>query len=152
MPGARQPVPGSIARRSPAGGARMKIVIYGLTITSSWGNGHATTYRSLAKALARKGHKIYFIEKDVEWYHNNRDLPQPEFCTVTLYQDWSREGRDLVAYATDADVVLIGSYFPDAIAATGALMNAGLGPVLFYDIDTPITMAQLREQGRTAYL
>jgi spore maturation protein CgeB len=130
----------------------MKIVIYGLTITSSWGNGHATTYRSLAKALARKGHRIYFIEKDVEWYHNNRDLPEPEFCTVRLYEHCARDARELVALAADADVVLIGSYFPDAIAVTRALVNADFGPILFYDIDTPITMSQLREQGRTAYL
>lgn len=130
----------------------MKIVIYGLTITSSWGNGHATTYRSLAKALARKGHRIEFVEKDVEWYRNNRDLPEPEFCSVHLYEQWGREARELVALAADADVVLIGSYFPDAIAATRALVNADYGPLLFYDIDTPITIAQLREQGRTAYL
>jgi len=130
----------------------MKIVIYGLTITSSWGNGHATTYRSLAKALARKGHKIHFVEKDVEWYHNNRDLPQPDFCTVRLYEDWARENRELIALASDADVTLVGSYFPDAIDASRALLNAGYGPVLFYDIDTPITMVQLRDQGRTTYL
>jgi len=130
----------------------MKIVIYGLTITSSWGNGHATTYRSLAKALARKGHHIYFVEKDVEWYHNNRDLPAPDFCSVRLYEQWARDGRDLVALAADADVILIGSYFPDAIAATRALVNADYGPILFYDIDTPITMSQLREHGKTPYL
>jgi spore maturation protein CgeB len=130
----------------------MKIVIYGLTITSSWGNGHATTYRSLSRALARKGHKIHFVEKDAEWYRNNRDLPQPDFCQVHLYEDWLRDGRDLIALASDADVVLVGSYFPDAIAASRALFNAGYGPVLFYDIDTPITMAQLRECGRTSYL
>ena len=130
----------------------MKIVIYGLTITSSWGNGHATTYRSLAKALARKGHEIYFIEKDVEWYRDNRDLPEPEFCTIRLYEDWIRECRELIAMSADADVILVGSYFPDAIAATRALLNAGYGPILFYDIDTPITMAKLREQGGTDYL
>ena len=130
----------------------MKIVIYGLTITCSWGNGHATTYRSLSKALARKGHRIWFVEKDVEWYHNNRDLPEPEFCTVRLYEQWAREARELIALAADADVILIGSYFPDAIAATRALVNADYGPLLFYDIDTPITISQLREQGRTAYL
>src|SRR4051812_7834769 len=119
MPGAPQARgPRSFSGRIPPRGERMKIVIYGLTITSSWGNGHATTYRSLAKALARKGHKILFIEKDVEWYRSNRDLPQPEFCAVRLYEHWAREGRDLVALAADADVVLIGSYFPDAIAAT----------------------------------
>src|SRR3954470_6219476 len=110
-PAPRAP-PRSLAQGIPHRGARMKIVIYGLTITSSWGNGHATTYRSLARALARKGHKIWFVEKDVEWYHNNRDMPEPEFCTVRLYEQWSREGRDLVGLAADAGVILVGSYFP----------------------------------------
>lgn len=130
----------------------MRIVIYGLAITSSWGNGHATTYRSLAKALARKGHRIHFVEKDEEWYHNNRDMPEPEFCAVHIYDDWKRSATELVRLAANADAVVIGSYFPDAISATKALLDAGSGPLLFYDIDTPITVAQLRANGRTAYL
>lgn len=130
----------------------MKIVIYGLTITSSWGNGHATTYRSLAKALARKGHSIDFIERDVEWYRSNRDLPEPEFCTVHLYDDWQASSARLLRLAADADAIVIGSYFPDAIEATKSLLDAGRGPLLFYDIDTPITMSKLRANGRTEYL
>ncbi|MBV8674753.1 MAG: glycosyltransferase, partial [Acidobacteriaceae bacterium] len=130
----------------------MKIVIYGLTITSSWGNGHATTYRSLIKALARKGHRVQFIEKDVEWYRSNRDLPDPEFCTLRLYEDWAAERTTLMRAAADADAIVIGSYFPDAIAMTKALLDAGYGPLLFYDIDTPITLAQLRQRGATEYL
>jgi len=130
----------------------VKIVIYGLTITSSWGNGHATTYRSLCKALARRGHHIHFVEKDVEWYRSNRDLPKPTFCTVHLYEDWATESATLLQLATDADVVVIGSYFPDAIATANELFSAGRCPVLFYDIDTPITMAQLRSNRATGYL
>ena len=130
----------------------MKIVIYGLTITSAWGNGHATTYRSLVNALAKRGHRIHFIEKDADWYRANRDLPAPAFCKVHLYNDWSAEERPLVNLAMDADAVIVGSYFPDAIAATHALLAAGCGPVLFYDIDTPITMTKLRAQGRCEYL
>jgi spore maturation protein CgeB len=130
----------------------MKIVIYGLTLTSAWGNGHATTYRSLIKALRRLGHCVRFIEKDVEWYRNNRDLPQPEFCTVRLYDDWSADKSSLIRESADADAIVIGSYFPDAIAATRALLDAGYGPLLFYDIDTPITMSQLRETGGCEYL
>lgn len=130
----------------------MKIVIYGLAITSSWGNGHATTYRSLAKALARKGHHIHFVERDEEWYHNNRDMPEPEFCTVHIYDNWRRSRTELIRLAAGADAVVIGSYFPDAIAATESLLDNGSEPLLFYDIDTPITVAQLRANGRTAYL
>ena len=130
----------------------MKIVLYGLTITSSWGNGHATTYRSLLKALAARGHSITFIEKDVEWYRSNRDLPDPPYCTVRLYEDWQREARSLLAIAQDADAVVVGSYFPDAILASRELLSARNRPVLFYDIDTPITLASLRKVGHTDYL
>ncbi len=130
----------------------MNLVIFGLTITSAWGNGHATTYRSLIKAFALRGHRVRFVEKDVEWYRNNRDLPEPRFCTVRLYQDWEMEEASLVREAQAADAVMIGSYFPDAIRATRALLGAGAGPLLFYDIDTPITIAQLRAHGQCEYL
>ncbi len=130
----------------------MKIVVYGLTITSSWGNGHATTYRSLIRALARRGHTIHFVEKDVEWYRSHRDLPQPAFCTVHLYESWTQEEAKLIAASRDADVVVIGSYFPDAVAATSALPASVSAPLLFYDIDTPITLAALRGHGAIEYL
>jgi spore maturation protein CgeB len=127
----------------------VKIVFYGLTITSSFGNGHATTYRSLCRALSRRGHRVHFIEKDVEWYRNHRDLPAPDFCEVQLYECWSSH---VLQASSDADVVVVGSYFPDAIAATHALLNAGHGPILFYDIDTPVTLAELCRYGKTSYL
>jgi spore maturation protein CgeB len=88
----------------------------------------------------------------VEWYRGNRDLPAPGFCTVQLYENWTVEERSLIRQAVDADAVVIGSYFPDAIQATRALLEAGCGPILFYDIDTPVTLAQLRNRGRCEYL
>ena len=130
----------------------MKIVVYGLTVTSSWGNGHATTYRSLLKALHRRGHQIHFVEKDVEWYRSNRDLPEPEFCTVHLYDSWNEQHRALLALSRDADAVVVGSYFPNAIEVTRALGEFDSAPIFFYDIDTPITMAQLRRTGKTDYV
>jgi spore maturation protein CgeB len=130
----------------------MKIVIFGLTITSSWGNGHGTTYRSLAKALAARGHSIYFIEKDVEWYRSNRDLPRPSYCKVQLYDEWADSRNELLGISSDADAIVIGSYYSDAIAATEALLQAGSAPILFYDIDTPVTLSRLRTHGSTDYL
>ncbi|HXS77848.1 MAG TPA: glycosyltransferase [Terracidiphilus sp.] len=130
----------------------MKIVIYGLAITSSWGNGHATTYRSLCKALARRGHQIHFVEKNLEWFRDNRDMPHPEFCKVHLYTDWGESERSLIRLSKDADAILVGSYFQDAIAAAEALLETGYGPMIFYDIDTPITIAKLRSEGRSEYI
>lgn len=130
----------------------MKIVIFGLTITSAWGNGHATTFRSLVKALARRGHRVEFIEKNVEWYKNNRDLAKPEYCKLRLYTNWKSSRRALVQTCSDANAVILGSYFPDAINATKAIVEAGFGPIFFYDIDTPITLAGLRAKRSADYL
>ncbi len=131
----------------------MKIVILGLSITSSWGNGHATTYRALCRELWRRGHAITFVEKDVEWYRSNRDLPHPQYVNLQLYRDWMADGAGVVRTAVrDADVVVVGSYFPDAIRATEYLKQECAAPLLFYDIDTPITLAALRLHGQCEYL
>lgn len=130
----------------------MRVVFLGLTITSSWGNGHATTYRSLCQALAERGHEIVFVEKDVSWYRGSRDLPDPAFCSLVLYEDWRAVKGDVLQLARQADMVVIGSYFPDAIAAASLLFDADVAPVLFYDIDTPVTVAALRAEGRAEYI
>src|SRR5881275_3326338 len=93
-----------------------RIVILGLSITSSWGNGHATTYRGLLRELDRAGHDIVFLERDQPWYANNRDMPQPPFCETHLY-DSVRELRSRFRNEIrQADCVIVGSYVPDGIA------------------------------------
>jgi spore maturation protein CgeB len=130
----------------------MKIVIFGLSITSSWGNGHATTFRALCQALHARGHHIVFFEKNVEWYSSNRDLPAPTFCTVRLYQDWDEILPAVRSELSDADVAVLGSYFPNGIAVAQEIFDSPAQVKTFYDIDTPITVAGLREKGETEYL
>lgn len=129
----------------------MNIVILGLSITSSWGNGHATTYRSLARALKTRGHRITFFERDVEWYASNRDMPEPEFCAVHIYEQWRDIVPQLRRHLADGDVALVGSYFPDAPLAMEEVFDSLVPVKAFYDIDTPITLAGLRAGG-TDYL
>src|SRR6185312_7159718 len=130
----------------------MKIVVFGLSITSAWGNGHATTFRALFEALHRRGHNIVFYEKDVEWYASNRDLPEPPSCRLRLYENWKDIASEARRELSSADVGLVGSYFPDGISAIDQLLDSSVAVKAFYDIDTPITVAALREQGRTEYL
>jgi spore maturation protein CgeB len=130
----------------------MKIVIFGLSITSSWGNGHATTFRALCQALHARGHRIVFFEKNVEWYSSNRDLPEPAFCTVQLYEDWQLILPKVRAELRDADVAILGSYFPDGVTAAQEIFDSRARVKTYYDIDTPITVAALRETGQTDYL
>jgi spore maturation protein CgeB len=127
----------------------MKISILGLTITSAWGNGHATTYRSLCQALAARGHSICFLEKNAPWYSEHRDLPAPSFCEVTLYGHWHEAAPWLAETVTGSDLIIVGSYFPDGIAAAQHLFEHARCPIFFYDIDTPVTVERLREEGET---
>jgi len=130
----------------------MKIVVFGLSITSAWGNGHATTFRALLGALHRRGHDIVFYEKDVKWYASNRDLPAPPYCRLRLYQNWSEIRTEVRRELSDATVGLVGSYFPDGIAVIDELLDTPKAVKAFYDIDTPITIARLRRQNQTEYL
>jgi spore maturation protein CgeB len=130
----------------------MKIVIFGLSITSTWGNGHGTTYRSLCRALHERGHQIVFFERDLEWYRDNRDLPNPEFCTLVLYEDWAAVLPRARQELNDCDAAMVGSYFPDGYLALDALFSSSTPVKAFYDIDTPITVAALRTTGRTDYI
>src|SRR5947209_15430409 len=130
----------------------MKITIFGLAITSSWGNGHATTFRALCSALHARGHRIVFFEQDCEWYASNRDLPGPPFCDVEFYERWDDALPKVHKHLADSDVAVIGSYFPDGIAAIKEVLDSSVQVKAFYDIDTPITLSALRETGSTPYL
>lgn len=129
----------------------MRIVILGLTITSSWGNGHATTFRGLVRGLVRRGHSVLFLERDKPWYAGNRDLPLPPYGETRLY-DGMHELETTWSHAIrDADLVIIGSYVPDGIAVARLVQRVARGMTAFYDIDTPVTLAALAD-GRCEYL
>ena len=125
----------------------MKVVVFGLSVTSSWGNGHASTYRALLAALHQRGHRIVFFEKDEEWYASNRDLPSPDFCEVRLFEQWRSVMGSVRRELAACDVAILGSYFPEGIRAADELINSKVAGKIFYDIDTPITLNKLRAGG-----
>lgn len=129
----------------------MKIVILGLSITSTWGNGHATTFRSLLRALSARKHAILFLERDVEWYANQRDMAEPPFCQLGLYKTLTDLKDRFRADVRAADLVIVGSYVPEGVAVAGWITRQAQGPVAFYDLDTPVTVAKLAK-GDHEYL
>jgi spore maturation protein CgeB len=122
----------------------LRIVILGLSLTSAWGNGHATTYRALLKALHRRGHRILFLERDVAWYAAHRDLPDPSFAELGLYMDLVELQQQYTDEVRSADMVIVGSYVPDGVAVGDWAVRTAKGLTAFYDIDTPVTLAKLR--------
>lgn len=127
----------------------LDIVVLGLSLSSSWGNGHATTYRALLKGLDAEGHRLLFLERDVPWYAQNRDLATPGFCALSFYRDVP----DLLARFSNrlasADAVVVGSYLPDGVRIIDALHALRSEGLCFYDIDTPVTLAKLDRADET---
>lgn len=121
----------------------MRIAIFGLSLSSSWGNGHATTYRSLVKGLAAGGHRVSFYERDVPWYANNRDAAGFDYCHLHLYQDLDELSQHFRGDIGRADAVIVGSYVPEAPRLIDWLESAVQGQLCFYDIDTPVTLEAL---------
>jgi spore maturation protein CgeB len=129
----------------------LHLVVLGLSLSSSWGNGHATTYRALLKAFAARGHRVTFLERDVPWYGGaHRDLADPDFCELIFYRDQD-DLRRQAALLRQADAVMVGSYVPEGVPVGGWAQVQAQGPVAFYDIDTPVTLAKL-EAGDEEYL
>jgi spore maturation protein CgeB len=129
----------------------LDIVIIGLTITSSWGNGHATTFRSLVKELNKRGHKVTFLEHDKPWYASQRDLPNPPFCQTQLYASVEELKQQYETIVRNADMVVVGSYVPQGIDVGTWVNKTSEGVRAFYDIDTPVTIAQV-QKGACEYL
>jgi len=120
----------------------VKLVVLGLSLSSAWGNGHATTYRALLRAFAARGHDILFLERDVPWYADHRDLPAPGWCRLELYPDLNALEQWRGEIET-ADAVIVGSYVPDGVLVGEFVQRTARGVTAFYDIDTPVTLAKL---------
>ena len=130
----------------------MKIVIFGLTMSSSWGNGHATLWRGLCRALATLGHECVFFERDVPYYAHARDCAAFPYATLELYSDWP-EARPRVANALrDADAAIVTSYCPDALDAAQEMFDLDCATTVFYDLDTPVTLSLLQAGENVPYI
>jgi spore maturation protein CgeB len=128
-----------------------RLVVFGLSLSSSWGNGHAPTFRGLLRALADRGWSITFFEREVEWYRSNCDLPEPAFCDLRFYDNWPAVRQEVAAAVQGADVVLVGSLVADGSAIIDWLARRNR-PLFFYDIDTPITLERFGHTRETEYL
>jgi spore maturation protein CgeB len=129
----------------------MRFVIFGLTVSSSWGNGHATLWRGLCRALGRSGHAVTFFERDVPYYANHRDFLHPSDFNLRLYQDWDSVKVQARQELDNADCAMVTSYCPDGCVAADLVLSAAALRT-FYDLDTPVTLNTLAHQGEVSYI
>lgn len=134
------------------GESNMKLVVFGLTMSSSWGNGHATLWRGLFRALCERGHEPVFFERDVEYYAAHRDMPQLPAGRLCLYSNWEEARAAAMQELAGADVGMVTSYCPDGVAASELVLGSAVPMRCFYDMDTPVTLDCLRAGKPIAYL
>ncbi len=125
---------------------KLTITFIGLTISSSWGNGHATTFRSLVKGLAEEGHHVHFLERDVPWYASHRDFEKFAYCQLDFYNKLSDLKRSHQQLVERSDVVIVGSYVPEGVEVGKWVQQHARGIKAFYDIDTPVSLEKLEQQ------
>ena len=130
----------------------MKFVVFGLTVSSSWGNGHATLWRGLIRALSRRGHQVVFFERDQPFYALHRDLTEPDGAELILYPDWASVRGRAAAELSMADVAMATSYCPDGPEAAELVCETAPGLSIFYDMDTPVTLTAVQAGESVAYL
>lgn len=132
----------------PVPGVRnLQIVFFGLSITSSWGNGHATPYRALLRALDELGVNTVFYERDVPYYAKHRDFDRCDFCELVLYKDWDTIRPGALRRAQASDIVITASYLPEGSRISEQVLELD-GPLhVFYDLDTPITLSRMEREG-----
>jgi spore maturation protein CgeB len=135
-----------------ANASKRRIVIFGLTVSSSWGNGHATVWRGLLRSLAAMGHDVVFFERDVPWYAGARDLHRGDGYELVLYGDWNEIAARAEIELARADAGIVTSYCPDALPAAELILAHPELLRVFYDLDTPVTLERLRRGETVEYL
>ena len=101
----------------------------------------------MLKALHRQGHSVTFFERDVDYYAAHRDLAAPDFCQLVLYADWWSVQPRARAALRSSDVAMVTSYCPDGLAACRLVLDTPGPRHVFYDMDTPVTLAALEKDG-----
>jgi spore maturation protein CgeB len=110
---------------------RYDVVILGLSVTSSWGNGHATTYRALIRGLAARGHRVLFLERDTPWYAGNRDEPHPVGAHTEIYRSFDELPARFEQDVSRADLVIVGSFVPEGLRVGDWALSVAKGTIAF---------------------
>jgi spore maturation protein CgeB len=93
------------------------------------------------------GHTVHFFEKDVPYYSSRRDFENCDYCTLTLYPDWDQVRQFALQTANESDVVIAASYLPEGQRICDELLALARPLRVFYDLDTPITLKNMKNGG-----
>lgn len=132
----------------------MRIAFFGSSIVSAYWNGAATYYRGISRALAGRGHKITFLEPDAYDRQAHRDIADPTWARVVVYEATEAGVMGALASARESDVVIkcsgVGIF--DGLLERSVLELAEPGRrVGFCDVDAPATLDRVLSDERDPF-
>lgn len=133
------------------GSKSLDIAFFGSSLVSSYWNGAATYYRGIIKALAERGHRITFYEPDAFERQQHRDMEEPKWARVVVYQPDQASARKALQSARQADVLVKASgvgVLDEWLERAVLEVHGDHAPgktVIFWDVDAPATLARLRD-------
>ena len=128
----------------------LRIAFFGSSLVSAYWNGAATYYRGLVRALHERGHRVTFFEPDAFERQRHRDIADPEWADVVVYEaDTERQVLRAVDAARGADVLVKASGVGvwDELLESAVLEAADGSTAIFWDVDAPATLARLEDDA-----
>ena len=125
----------------------MKIAFFGSSLVSAYWNGAATYYRGMIRALYQRGHQITFYEPDAYNRQQHRDLADPDWAEVVVYDANSEAVQRLLTAACHADLIVKASgvgVFDDFLEAAVLEIRKPNSLVVFWDVDAPATLERVQ--------
>ena len=124
----------------------MNIAFFGSSLVSAYWNGAATYYRGMIRALHERGHRVTFYEPDAYERQSHRDMDDPEWATVVVYENDVAAARRCLDAAKDADLIVKASgvgVFDELLEAGVAALKTPRNLVAFWDVDAPATLDRM---------
>jgi len=127
----------------------MNIAFFGSSLVSAYWNGAATYYRGLLSALHARGHNIVFYEPDAFERQSHRDIPDPAYAQIVVYENNLDAMRRALESAKNADLIVkasgVGVF--DGELEEGVLeLKTSDNIVVFWDVDAPATLERMEAE------
>ena len=126
----------------------MNIAFFGSSLVSAYWNGAATYYRGLIRALADRGHSVQFFEPDAFDRHEHREISEPSWAEVVIYEPREAAAERALDQAAGADLVVKNS----GVGALDQFLNRAVlacqdsaTDVVYWDVDAPATLSRMEE-------
>jgi spore maturation protein CgeB len=125
------------------------IAMFGSSLVSAYWNGAATYYRGIIRNLHARGFQVTFFEPDAYERQRHRDLDDPDWARVVVYEASAAGVAEALEAASSADILIKASgvgVFDELLEAEIPLLGAALGKTtVFWDVDAPATLQRMRQ-------